>query len=33
MYFTDLWLDANVEPEVTEELILFRDRAFSPCEP
>jgi hypothetical protein len=32
MYFTELWIDANVEPEVKVELILFRDRVFSPCQ-
>lgn len=32
MYFTDLWLDSNVQPEAKIDLILFRDRVFSPCD-
>jgi hypothetical protein len=32
MYFTELWPDAHVELEVKVELILFRDRVFSPCQ-
>jgi hypothetical protein len=31
MYFSELWLDANVEPEVKIQIILFRDRVFWPC--
>jgi hypothetical protein len=32
MYSTDLWLDSNVQPEKKTDIILFRDRVFSPCE-
>ena len=32
MYSVDLWLDSNVQPESKVNLILFRDRVFSPCD-
>ncbi len=32
MFSTEMWMDANVQPEVTVPIRIFRDRVFWPCD-